>query len=65
VRRPGEGYQAKLERLLREVKPMVPAGTIGLVYIEHDEDCTFLQNPRAACRCDPNVTLAWVDRGTA
>ncbi len=55
------GFEAKLERLLREAKP--PGGTIGIVNVEHKEACAFLRNPRVACRCDPEVTLVWIGRG--
>lgn len=63
MKRGGDGYQAKLERILREAKP--PAGTIGIVNVQHKEAFPFLGDPRALCRCDPEVTLVWISRGAA
>jgi hypothetical protein len=61
VKPSGEGYQAKVLRLVAEGKLIVQPGSWSDVYIEHHDRCPF--HAGRACRCDPDIRV--VQRGAA
>ena len=52
IKRP-RSYLDKVMAAAVEVQP----GTVGILKIAHDDWCPMLQDRRAECTCNPDVTL--------
>jgi hypothetical protein len=57
VKAHGEGYRAKILRLLDEAKLTMPPGSITDVYIGHAPTCPAAGDgaDHDLCRCDPDI----------